>query len=884
MATRPSRYRSSTSASNPPATSKATEILHGLLERVGTVTQARTSAGYPDIQTVTTVARHIHQHIAATAPPCDAQEDFRRLQGFQQLLNVLRAFSGFYNPQKRTETEKGAFFELLHVVLAAYSAAFREHYGNRQYFRLRVEGGGWEALEQTIASMGLGGSDSDHWSKCQLFGKLLSFSLDDQRLDELFQEVARTSPKFLLKESADGSDDEEYEKVESPNKEHPQPIDMEGIESRIRHIIGSTTLLQNPQIMRTVVGFWESIPRNGGPHTDPTSLLVLATLSSVITASFFNLAALHGTGVLSRFLRFYFAPEPLLSNSEKKRVLPLCQSLMYLGANTLSDAQFLLSSDDETAADFCLEMAERYGGPSFVQFDLSLHGHSSIELPNLGRPFPPLSSPGYTFTCWFRIDRFDPASHTTIFGVFDSTQTCFLLAYLEKDTHNFILQTSVTSSRPSVRFKSVKFKENQWYHLALVHRRPKTMTASKASLYVNGEFVEQIRTSYPNSPPIVSHGSTESFASFTSSTNKTNPVQAFIGTPKDLSQQHGSGLIWSRWSMSAAYLFEDVLSDDYLAVHYRLGPRYQGNFQDCLGGFQTYEASAALGLRNEDLHPGKDEGSDILKAIRDKASNILPESKVMMSIMSNSMFRRDGHFIDSLLFRSLSRLSAGNMRSLTTKNGTSIAINGAIPCINDALLRAHGVSVLSGDPVLSTPYYFDDDFWRLGGFTPVALKIVERSRTPEDLVRAVELMLLCVSKSWRNSEAMERDSGYAVLGAMLRTKLGYGSPASEALCSRFQLSTNERDGLSFQLLSLVLAFVGFKHKDPLDSFIVNPLAYRILLIDIDTWRKSSSRTQELYYKQFSTFAVNSKYHNFNTRRLLRMRTYPDGFLQPQSSA
>ncbi len=226
--------------------------------------------------------------------------------------------------------------------------------------------------------------------------------------------------------------------------------------------------------------------------------------------------------------------------------------------------------------------------------------------------------------------------------------------------------------------------------------------------------------------------------------------------------------------VASAHLFEDVLSDDFLAVHFRLGPRYQGNFQDCLGGFQTYEASAALGLRNEVFHPGKEENSDILRAIRDKASTILPEQKVLMGTLPISMFRTDGQFLDSLLFRSLSRVAASNLLSLTTKSGTAIAMNSALPCVNDALVRAHGVSILTGDPVLSTPYYFDDNLWRLGGFTPVSLKLVERASTPEELVRCVELVFLCLKRSWRNSEAIERDNGYAILGMLLRAKLGYG--------------------------------------------------------------------------------------------------------------
>lgn len=874
LAVRSRRYRSSTSASGREL-SKASEILQALLDQLATTVRSAKPAEYPNIEALLEHARQIHQHVAAAQPPSPPQDDFRRLNGFQALLDVLKAFSGFYNPQKRTVAERKSLFDLIHMVLAVISTNFRGHPGNRRYFQDRAEGGGWEALEQIIASIGVGDSDADLWTNSQLFGKLLSFALDDQRLDQLCgQLIPAPNDDIPREEPSDG--DEDVPAV--TKKEDPRAVDLGAMDQKIKDIIRPTTVIQNPEIFRTIVGFWESIPRRRGAPVNPVSMIVLNTLLAVASASSFNLSAIHGTGALSRFLRLLFAQDCVLADEEREKVLPLCKSLMSLGIDQLADAQFLLKSDDPAASEFCLSMAEQYRGPAFIQFDLSLHGHGSVELPTLGRPFPPPSAPGYSFTTWVKFDRFDPRSHTTLFGVFDSTQTCFLLAYIERDTKNFILQTSVTSSRPSVRFKSVTFKEGAWYHIAIVHRRPKTLSTSKASLYVNGEFVEQIRSAYPNPPPPpppppLSNASTESFASFTSSSSKTNPVQAFLGTPRDLSTQIGPGLVLSKWSLASAHLFEDIMSDDFLAVHFRLGPRYQGNFQDCLGGFQTYEASASLGLRNETFHVGKEESSDILKAIRDKASTIMPESKVLMSTLPRAVFRTDGKFMDSLLFRSLSKNAAGSLFHSTTKNGTAVAINAAVPCINDALVRLNGVSLLTGDPVLATPFYFDDNLWRLGGFTSVALKLVERASTAEELQRSVELMLICINSSWRNSEAMERDNGYAILSMLLRAKLGYSMAASDNPSWRLQLTSDERNRLSFRLLSLVLHFVGYNSAEPLDSFILNPLAYRILLIDPDTWRKSAPRTQELYYKQFMTFAQRSKHHQFNSRRLLRMSTF-----------
>ncbi|KAI1099265.1 beach-domain-containing protein [Jackrogersella minutella] len=869
MSLRPGRYRSSTSASTPLATSKATEVLQTLLDSVSSNLSTSLTNGYPKFEPLLGQIRQIQQHLSATAPPSSVQDDFRHLRGFHRLFDLLRSFSGFYNLQKRDETDKRSFFDLLNAVFSVLAAAFRGHPGNRRYFRTRLEGGGWEALEQIIASIGLGGSDSDLWTSCQLFGKLFSLALNDAALDQLCCSAVLedTNPWVLVAptESGTGEDGTRSEDHEVARL----GVQMASIEAAINKTVGPKSTLQNAEVVRTIVDFWESLPRDKNVPENTASLLVLKVLSSVIHVSNINLCLVHETGVLSRFLRFAFDENSSLNDAERETVLKLCRSLMPFGVNRLVDAQELLLNPSLDSSDFCLEVMHKDGGPPFIQFDLSQHGHSSIELPSIGRPFPPQSSAGYTFAAWVRVDKFDPRSHTTLFGAFDSTQTCFVLAYLEKDTHNFILQTSVTSQRPSVRFRTFTFKEGKWYHIVVVHRRPKTMSPSKASLYVNGEFVEQIRASYPASPP-VSNGSTESFASFTSTSNKSMPVQAFLGTPRELSSHLGAGLINSKWSLGTAHLFDDVLSEDFLSVPSRLGAHYQGNFQDCLGGFQTYTASAALGLRNDLVSTGK-EDSDIMKVIRDKASHVVPEHKILLSVLPSSIFREKENFGESQLFRALSRGPAHTLVQMVLKNGTGIAINTALPSINDALLRSNGVAVLTGNPIVAMPQFFDDALWQLAGFTPLALKLIERASSAETLVRAVEMLFICINSSWRNSEAMEKDGGYAILGILLKAKLGFGGSVGETVTEKLTISELEREKLCFQLLSLVLGFVGYKHRDPLDSVIINPLAYRILLVDFDGWRKCGHIVQELYYKQFVDFAVMSKYHQYNNRRLLRMR-------------
>ncbi|KAF4122915.1 WD repeat and FYVE domain-containing protein 3 [Geosmithia morbida] len=857
----PRRYRSATASSHTTAV-KPSETLTIRLEQLEKDTARPSENGYPDPTELSLSLHALAEDIGLSV----TQDDFRHARGFERILNVLRAFSGYYNPDKRSASETLSLLKLLKEALAILSSALRDHSGNRRFFKYKVDGGGWESLEQVIASIGLGGTEPDSWATCHLFGLLLSFCLDDESIDLLCQSIAKTLRPDIDYPTQDAiveEGEEQWDLLLSRSAYQVGPS--------VRELVNDRTVVRHPEILRAVVSFWSALPREAGAEPTPGSLVLLETLLAAASKSTHNQVAVHSTGVLSQFIRAVFEPDQVLTPMEREKALEVCKLLMELGVNQPSDTQFLLTAPGQEASEFCLDMTSRHSGPPFFQFDLSLHGYCSLELPSLGRTFPPQTTPGYTFAAWIRVDNYDPSTHTTLFGVFDVTQTCFLLMYLEKDTRNFILQTSVSSNRPSVRFKAIAFEEKKWYHVAIVHRRPKALSSSKAALYVNGEFTEQIRCNYPQMPPL-STVNKESFASFNSTNNKTNPVQAFVGTPRDLSNKIGPAKIFSRWSLASLHLFEDVLSDDYLAVQCGLGPRYQGNFQDSLGGFQTYDASAALGLRNEFIHSGANDHSDILKAVRDKASTLLPESKILLSILPTATFPDDVHFLNTGLLRSLPRPAARSLFRTSNQEGAPLAINGAVSCISDALFKAQGIASFRGGPVATVPSYMDENLWRLAGFTPLALKLLERASTVEETTRSLEMLIRCISNSWRNSEAMERDNGYGIMGMILRFKLGYGgSSITDPPVARLQIPTDERDSLAFQTLSLILGFVGYSHESPIESFIVNPLAYRILLIDLDIWRKSAPRIQELYYKQFVTFAVSSKFHEFNRRRLIRMR-------------
>jgi len=353
-------------------------------------------------------------------------------------------------------------------------------------------------------------------------------------------------------------------------------------------------------------------------------------------------------------------------------------------------------------------------------------------------------------------------------------------------------------------------------------------------------------------------------------------VQAFLGTPQDLASRLGRNVISSRWSLASFHLFQDALSDELVAVHQKLGPRYNGNYQDCLGSFQTYRASAELNLYNETLHPGKEERSDIVAAIRTKASNLLSESRISLSISPTAVLDdNDSNNVDeSQLIKSLSKDAARNLHHHTRARGNAIVINAAVPSINDALTQPHGIAILTGEPVVTVPQSLDDASWRIAGCAAVGLRMIEAAEDKEAVVLAVKILFESIEGNWRNSEVMEKENGFAVLAALLREKMGFGpklltrgAEGSDAAPK----AANQRAELAHELLDVILGFVGHNKIRPEESLIINPLAYRTLLVDFDTWRQVSYDTQKLYYSQYIHFAQGSKYHHFNSKRLNRMR-------------
>ena len=774
----------------------------------------------------------------ATGSP--SKDTFRHARGFEAFFELLR------KSVVPTQLDPNAYIQMLRSALMMLSEAITDHRGNDRYFSYYLHG--WNALQRAMDDV-------------------QAAVLDHEDTEGSKKSSAEVWKGLIVSAFGDGSDQGEEDPSDA-NEEYSHPAGLIAL--------SGNEVLQHAELCAIAVRLSLQFTKDKMYRHEADSRLfqLWRTVTTVVELNAHNRVGLWQTGLLCDLL-------PVTLNDDLSPLIRGCleslvSSLIVVGLNSLKDVAFLFerSCESDQARTLLLKTLCESKGPPFIQFDLSLWGYSSIELPSLPHTFPPPI--GYTLTAWIRIDNFDATCHTTLFGAFDASQTCFILTYLEKDSHQLILQTSILSSRPSVRFKSTHFALGRGYHVALVHKKnPSDPTQSSAVLFVDGEFREQVKCAYPEVPPENDESTSAiSPAPHTPTTaRRLKPVQAFFGTPHDLGSKLGRNEDMSRWSLVGAHLYSAPLTDEFVAVHHRLGPRYLGNLQDCLGPLLTYRASAELNRYNELLHPDKTDKSDIITATESRGSNVVPEGHLLISISPTAIINFDGpNNSFSAVKYELDRKAYPRYQQLAQKTKT-VAINGAIPTINDAVSRSYGTGILTGDPVVAVPKALDDASWCLTGCLPVLVRLLESATSKTAFIQSVQIFFECVKDNWRISEAMEKGNGFGILATIIREKLGLETGASSTMArkSASMLGYDDRHSLPVELLQVILDSIGYDQNKPENSMIVNPMAYRVLLIDFDTWRRSDPQTQKLYYTQFVHFISRNKHHAFNQKRLIRMR-------------
>ncbi|KAK4625344.1 Beige 1 [Fulvia fulva] len=606
-------------------------------------------------------------------------------------------------------------------------------------------------------------------------------------------------------------------------------------------------------------------------HKQPVEWLEsLAALSETSTR---NASALSRTNIAHDILHY------LDTAAQDDTLRPTCTRLLLsvarYGLQSLDDVVGLFKSAaaSDTAKETLLTLLRSSKEPAFIQFDLSLCGYSSIEFPRLPGAFPP--SIGYSLTVWLKIDEFDPNAHTTIFGAFDANQGCFVMMYLEKDSHQLILQTSMRAPSPSIRFKSTHFEASTWYHIAIVQRKsPTEPNQSMASLFVDGNFAEQRKCHYPETPDESLERSNSQSASMPAAQRRFKPVQAFFGTPRSVASKPRPNEVTTKYSLGGSHLYQVPLTDEFVAVHHRLGPRYSGNFQDTLGPLLTYRASSELNRYNETLHPDRSDRSDIMIATEGRGSEVVPESRMLLGLSPSAHIDFDapninfgGHDVEL-------DHKAQQKYQILAKQVRAVAVNTAVATLNEAVTRSYGTGLVMGDPVIVTSRPLDDATWRLCGSIPILLQQLESATSKKSFLQAVEILVECVRDNWRISEAMEKGNGFGMLALIIREKLGFevaSTPHASTRRPSPMIGFEDRQSLPAELLETILDFVGHSKSNPGESLLINPMAYRVLVVDFDTWRRCDLASQTIYWKQFVDFTSGNRHSAFNHKRLTKMR-------------
>lgn len=755
------------------------------------------------------------------------KDDFRRANGFDTLLAISQNVALLWS---NTGPDQSVF-ELLKLSVGILSAVLLDHSANRHYFAKHANVNRWLVLQQHVVAFGTAiiaeGADGGAWLR-KLLDVLFSFALREDGDSKILAVSRRTPSNARSAENAE-------------------------LRSQSRRCI-----LWIPEVLPVIAHVWSTILVNRRASSEEAflvelSYLVLEQFDEISEHSRYNTVSLNESGIFEVLVDLN--ADAHLETEELALLTRLRLRLLQNGIvgihtglqicqNALKSGRYL---------DLLEKGTQNSSEPAHFVFDLSLHGYSSLEIAALPKDFPPLDKGGgYTIMTLMRIDDFDDTCHTTLFGAFDKTQTCFLLLYIERESKRLVLQTSLSSDRPSVRFKSITFATGRWYHVAIVHKAPTVDDLGRATLLIDGHAVEKVKCGYPSAPPADSSRMATG-ARLNLPPGPKVDVQAFLGTPQSLAPQLGTGVLKSRWSVAGCQLVSRALPEELIFVYNNTGPNYVGNFQDSLGSFQTYETSTALNLAHEQLYAGAEDRSIIAKAVKERACLVNDENNFILNVIAAGCINHS--------YRA-------SISALSTPSQTYRAAPNLIhdTFFNMAGPRSRDTWNMHGGVRLTHALALSNHIWRLCGGVSFAIKLLEVATQEDAILQAIRVIFKLVNDNWRMSEAFEKEGSFPTMALLIRSKsvLRRNSLQLESLA-------NTENPFSLRLLQLILENVGYNFKDPTSSVISNPLAYRALIVDSDIWRSSEGVSQKLYYKQFIDFIATSQHASFNIKRLSRMR-------------
>ncbi|XP_011601683.2 WD repeat- and FYVE domain-containing protein 4 isoform X2 [Takifugu rubripes] len=472
--------------------------------------------------------------------------------------------------------------------------------------------------------------------------------------------------------------------------------------------------------------------------------------------------------------------------------------------------------------------------PAFVEFNTSESGYGCLLLPSLAtikgvsadsistggigadcRGFPPAA--GLSFSCWFQINRFTSAcdshpirllsvvrhmSRTELQYIclsisFSACDGCLVLSTEEEAfTYLDIMEPEVstpTSLPTSLRFRcSNMLVPGQWHHLAVVMSKD-VKKSCVTSVYFNGKAFGSRKMRYiqPFPGQYVSMDPTAVI-----------DVYGIIGTPA-LWKEYAALV----WRVGPTYLLEEALSPEVVAVLYRQGTTYIGNF---LAMCNTYT----------EMFPHR----------------LVPEERISFGInpaistLTNVMkIREDYNEVDCrLIAKEMGITSRDQTTPVLLLRNISQHLSGTARTIGAALVGRYGIRTF-------IPNNASTGFLYVGG-PAVVLSLVAMAPDDGYLYAALKVLLFVLETNSTMEKEMNRIGGYQLLAFLLKMKSS--------------LISNRPFQLVLQLSTSADLISG-------SGYLQNTAAFQALLCNLEVWQKTADNLELSVLNHFADILKSS---------------------------
>ncbi|WVR06613.1 hypothetical protein IAU60_003645 [Kwoniella sp. DSM 27419] len=451
---------------------------------------------------------------------------------------------------------------------------------------------------------------------------------------------------------------------------------------------------------------------------------------------------------------------------------------------------------------------------------------------------------GFNFSCWVHISKLNQPLTLLHMSQKDSDQPLVQIRILESSQIGITTtvhspstapSTPSTEEPPSASHAEVVCGANdaliphfQWVHFAVGVRKPKGSDTGEIRIFVNGVRVGALRLPFPMPAP-------------TPATTQPHQLHAKPVTPPDAvriaigreyrEEEHvspsatkaGAGKEEeNEWMLGRTMLLEEAVPEDLVRLLHHLGPRYTGNLQEPVGKFLTYEGATSINIYLSNLaREGKDKklfthssNSILVRAIR--SGPAIPEETLLLSLAARDY-------------------AAGH----------DVCVNAAIPHPFRAKQLRHGTARLVGNVQPYSGSSLDESVTAVGGGL-VLLKMIDLSKTKDELLQTLGLMRDMIKDSWSASEEMERIHGFDLLAAILRPKMSMLFDEHAA--------------------KILLSMLGINMDKPQTATVHNSVAYRALGMEFELWSYAPDDVVIYYLRHFEYLLSTSKHKRFNILR------------------